>query len=199
MIRFYTTRLSWSLSRAIAVRVSRAPEHAPPICRRLAPSATLMSSVGITASINPTAVDVTASAARRSAPAPTPLFNYRADNGAEPAAARRTDVPGARALINDNVHDARRAPRNGPLHASLVGSSISPHLSQNVRKFDPYNVFLFAFKPHYHESHSTDVVFGYRRRRTSLTQIVSQINLATFRLVKPVTNSSAGWTFNKKD
>ncbi|GBP34300.1 hypothetical protein EVAR_13439_1 [Eumeta japonica] len=40
-----------------------------------------------------------------------------------------------------------------------------------------------------HEPHSTNVVFGRRRRRTSLTETVSKIGATTFELVKPVVNS----------
>ncbi|GBP29950.1 hypothetical protein EVAR_18430_1 [Eumeta japonica] len=41
----------------------------------------------------------------------------------------------------------------------------------------------------------TDEVFGRRRRRTSLMQIVSQINATTFELVEPVINSDKRWSF----
>ncbi|GBP08810.1 hypothetical protein EVAR_78217_1 [Eumeta japonica] len=44
----------------------------------------------------------------------------------------------------------------------------------------------------------SDVVFGRRRRRTSLTQIVSRISATTLELVKPVINSGKRWTFIKK-
>ncbi|GBP29411.1 hypothetical protein EVAR_22023_1 [Eumeta japonica] len=40
-----------------------------------------------------------------------------------------------------------------------------------------------------------EVVFGRRHKRTSLTQIVSQITANTFKLVKPVTNSGREWNF----
>ncbi|GBP35275.1 Zinc finger BED domain-containing protein 5 [Eumeta japonica] len=43
-----------------------------------------------------------------------------------------------------------------------------------------------------HEPHSTNLVFGRHRRRTPLTQIVSQISATTFELVKPVINSGKG-------
>ncbi|GBP42018.1 hypothetical protein EVAR_95017_1 [Eumeta japonica] len=46
-----------------------------------------------------------------------------------------------------------------------------------------------AFDSPYHEPRSTDIVFGRPRRRTSFTQIVSQINVTTYELVKPITNS----------
>ncbi|GBP09360.1 hypothetical protein EVAR_5786_1 [Eumeta japonica] len=44
----------------------------------------------------------------------------------------------------------------------------------------------------YHEQYSTDVVFGRRCRRMSLTQIVCQISVTRFELVKPVTNNGKG-------
>ncbi|GBP14960.1 hypothetical protein EVAR_6612_1 [Eumeta japonica] len=51
-----------------------------------------------------------------------------------------------------------------------------------------------SFVSLYHEPHSTDV-FSRRRRRTTLTQIVSQISGTTFELVKPVINSGTRWSF----
>ncbi|GBP28507.1 hypothetical protein EVAR_22970_1 [Eumeta japonica] len=56
-----------------------------------------------------------------------------------------------------------------------------------------------SFASLYHEPHGTDVVFGRRRRRTSHTQIVSQIRVTTFEFVKPVTNSGKKWRFFMKD
>ncbi|GBP45104.1 hypothetical protein EVAR_33209_1 [Eumeta japonica] len=45
------------------------------------------------------------------------------------------------------------------------------------------------------EPHSTDIVFGRRRTRTSLAQIVSQISAITFEIVKSVINSAKRWSF----
>ncbi|GBP16974.1 hypothetical protein EVAR_101989_1 [Eumeta japonica] len=52
-----------------------------------------------------------------------------------------------------------------------------------------------SFVSLYHEPLSTDVVFGRRRKRTSLSQIVSQISATTFELVNSVINSGKGWSF----
>ncbi|GBP79322.1 hypothetical protein EVAR_99545_1 [Eumeta japonica] len=51
----------------------------------------------------------------------------------------------------------------------------------------------------YHEPHRTEIVFDCRRRRTSLTQIVSQISATTFELFKPFTNSGKESSFIMKD
>ncbi|GBP20362.1 hypothetical protein EVAR_10627_1 [Eumeta japonica] len=53
---------------------------------------------------------------------------------------------------------------------------------------------FFQNKSLYHEPHGTDV-FGRGHRRTSLTQIVSQIRAIT---VKLVINSSKGWSIIMK-
>ncbi|GBP09868.1 hypothetical protein EVAR_92422_1 [Eumeta japonica] len=50
----------------------------------------------------------------------------------------------------------------------------------------------------YYEPHSTEVVFGRRRRRTFFTQIIGQISGITFELVKSIVSSVKGWTFIMK-
>ncbi|GBP56740.1 hypothetical protein EVAR_36994_1 [Eumeta japonica] len=50
------------------------------------------------------------------------------------------------------------------------------HLTHTDAKACPNLLVGHSFVSLYHEPHSTDVVFGRRRRRTSLTQIISQIN-----------------------
>ncbi|GBP84628.1 hypothetical protein EVAR_65553_1 [Eumeta japonica] len=64
-----------------------------------------------------------------------------------------------------------------------------------VYKLIPNLLVGHSFVSLYRESHSTDVLFGRRRRKNSLTEIVSQISVITFELVKPVINSSNGWSF----
>ncbi|GBP48314.1 hypothetical protein EVAR_34807_1 [Eumeta japonica] len=58
--------------------------------------------------------------------------------------------------------------------------------------FPTYN--LMQMSSLYHEPHSADAVSGGRRRRTSLTHIVSRITATTSELVKPVVNSGRGWS-----
>ncbi|GBP19590.1 hypothetical protein EVAR_102138_1 [Eumeta japonica] len=46
----------------------------------------------------------------------------------------------------------------------------------------------------YYEPHSTDVAFGRRYIRTSFTQIVRQISVTTYELVKPAINIGKRWS-----
>ncbi|GBP38324.1 hypothetical protein EVAR_36276_1 [Eumeta japonica] len=55
-----------------------------------------------------------------------------------------------------------------------------------------------SFVSLYHEPHSTDVLFGCRRRRTYFTQIVGEISAITFEVSKPVINSDNGGSFIMK-
>ncbi|GBP30893.1 hypothetical protein EVAR_28531_1 [Eumeta japonica] len=64
-------------------------------------------------------------------------------------------------------------------------------INTSLRSLEPVSL--------YHELHSTDVVFGRRRRRTSLAKTVGQISATTFELVKPVMNGDKGWSFIVKD
>ncbi|GBP22989.1 hypothetical protein EVAR_15663_1 [Eumeta japonica] len=70
----------------------------------------------------------------------------------------------------------------------------------------PIDAYLSLFKSaghsfvsFYHDPHTTDVIFGRRRRMMSLAQTISQISATTFKLVESVVNSDKGWSFIMKD
>ncbi|GBP15735.1 hypothetical protein EVAR_93923_1 [Eumeta japonica] len=73
-----------------------------------------------------------------------------------------------------------------------------PSARNNGNKIGVYikdkRISCHSFVSLYDVPYSTNVVFGRRHRRTSLTQIVSQIRATTFEFVKPVINSDKGWS-----
>ncbi|GBP46430.1 hypothetical protein EVAR_95130_1 [Eumeta japonica] len=59
---------------------------------------------------------------------------------------------------------------------------------RDVRPVTDTSIDGHSFVSFYHEPHTIDVV-GHRHRRTSVTQIVSQISATSFKLIKPVIDS----------
>ncbi|GBP50508.1 hypothetical protein EVAR_25205_1 [Eumeta japonica] len=107
-------------------------------------------------------------------------------------------TPGAPTPLPCEGASTERA-RDEPTYESVVEcafATLRPHRKPAPAHGPPPP--LPPRQPYRREPHSTGVVVGRRRRRTSFTQTVSEISVTTFELVKPVIGSGQGWSFIMK-